>query len=116
MQAKSRLPTFLGLLALVGLAASATDSYGQLFEFCDDFGKSACQQRDPWEERIETDRHDFTQSAVTVGRGVVQFESGYYIYQWELSEGVTIAGATGFATNGYGDVGFLPDEQSRAVS
>lgn len=38
--------------------------------------------RDPWEERIETDRHDFTQSAVTVGRGVSQVEMGYsYFYK-----------------------------------
>ena len=26
--------------------------------------------RNPYEERIETDRHDFTQSPTTVGRGV----------------------------------------------
>lgn len=65
------------------LVASSTDSYGQpLFEFCDDFTKPACRQRDPFEERIETERHDFTQSAVTVGRGIVQLESGYsYFYK-----------------------------------
>lgn len=60
-----------------------SDSSGQpLLEFCDDFTKPASQQRDPFEERIETERHDFTQSAVTVGRGVVQVESGYsYFYK-----------------------------------
>lgn len=37
--------------------------------------------RDPFEERIETDRHDFTQSTTTVGRGVAQVEAGYtYFY------------------------------------
>ena len=36
------------------------------------------------EERITTDRHDFTQSAKTVGRGVLQVESGYtYFYKDE---------------------------------
>ena len=31
---------------------------------------------------METERHDFTQSAVTVGRGIVQVESGYsYFYK-----------------------------------
>ncbi len=38
-------------------------------------------RRDPFEERIETERHDFTQSTRTVGRGVAQIESGYsYFY------------------------------------
>lgn len=41
-----------------------------------------CPQRDPYEERIETERHDFTQSTKTVGRGVFQIESGYsYFYK-----------------------------------
>jgi hypothetical protein len=52
-----------------------------MFEFCDDIAKPWYCQRDPCEERIETERHDFTQSAFTVGRGVVQLESGYtYIF------------------------------------
>lgn len=180
------------------------------FAFCDDFGKPAKLQRDPYEERIETERHDFTQSAFTVGRHVVQLESGYsyfykdnldetesshtfpemllriglsediefrarwnyvwqvitdepdesgsedlrlslkwqitrpeetsllptsaletritaptggevytteqvefsldYIYQWQLTECMTIAGSTGFATNGFGDFGLVPSE------
>jgi hypothetical protein len=186
----------------------ANEACAQLtFEFCDDFCKSAEEQRDPYEERIETERHDFTQSAVTVGYRVVQIEGGYsyfykdsegeiesshttpelllrlgltediefrlrwnntwsfidvepdrigsedlrfslklqmtrqcpcgylptsalelrgsaptggdafstdraefgldYVYQWELWEGVTLAGSTGFGTNGFGDFGFV---------
>jgi hypothetical protein len=198
-------------IAFIGsIAVSATDLYGEPFEFCDDFTKPLHCQRDAWEERIETERHDFTQSAVTVGRGVVQVESGYtyfykdadeeiesahtfpemllrvglsediefrvrwdyawqfidespddigaedlrfsikfqltrqhcgsrvptsalelrgsaptggeaftteqvefsldYIYEWDLAEGVTIAGSTGFGTNGFGDFGLIPEE------
>jgi Putative MetA-pathway of phenol degradation len=197
------------VLAGTFVTASA-DSHGQWFEFCDDFTKPWCQQRDPWEERIETERHDFTQSAVTVGRGVVQLEGGYsyfykdtgdevesshtfpemllrvglsediefrlrwnyawqfiedepdrigaedltfslkfqmtrqsccgclptsalevrgtaptggdafsadqvgysfdYIYQWDLCEGVTLAGSTGFGTNGFADFGLAAEE------
>lgn len=180
-----------------------------MFEFVDDFGKSSAAQRSPWDERIETERHDFTQSAVTVGRGVVQLESGYtyfykdadqeiehshtfpemmlrvglsediefrlrwnhvwqsiddedlsgaedlryslklqmtqqcgygcrptsalelrgtaptggsefstnqaefsldYIYQWRVGDRATVAGSTGFGSNGYADFGLLPDE------
>lgn len=193
------------LLCQVGVTAS----HAQLFEFCDDFSKSASQQRDPWEERIETERHDFTQSAVTVGRHVLQVEGGYsyfykdaeeeiesshtgpemlfrvglsediefrlrwnyvwqfiedepdrigsedlryslklqmtrqaedswlptsalelrasapsggdefttrrvefgldYIYQWELTDVLTLAGSTGYVTDGFGDFGLIPD-------
>ncbi len=46
------------------------------FLFLDDFCHPHCA-RDPYEERIETERHDFTQSTKTVGRGVVQLEGGY---------------------------------------
>lgn len=182
----------------------------QGIEFLNDFSTPLDQQRDPFEERIETERHDFTQSAVTVGRGVMQIESGYsyfykdeeeeienahtfpemlfrvgltediefrirwnyvwiftdeeesrigsedlryslkfqitrqpddsliptsalevrgsaptggnpfttgrvefsldYIYQWQLTEGLTLAGSTGMGTDGYADFGLLPDE------
>jgi len=38
-------------------------------------------RRDPFEERIETERHDFTQSTKTVGYHVAQSEAGYsYFY------------------------------------
>ena len=74
---------FLSIVLLVASAVSARESYGQrLFSFADDFHKSACCQRNGWEERIETERHDFTQSATTVGRGILQVESGYsYFYK-----------------------------------
>ena len=71
------------LVLLFGLLSGyPTASYGQMFEFCDDFTKCGCCQHNPWEERIETERHDFTQSAVTVGCGVFQLEGGYsYFYK-----------------------------------
>ncbi|WP_425395067.1 transporter [Aeoliella sp.] len=199
-----------GFVLAVVLFASPSACLGQLFEFCDDFTKPYCCQRDPFEERIETERHDFTQSAVTVGRGILQVEAGYsyfyhdteeetesahttpelmlrwgitediefrvrwnhvwvfaededdrigsediryalklqmtrqtcdgllptsalevrgsaptggeafttgraefdidYIYQWELREGLTIAGSTGIGSDGFGDFGLIPDE------
>ncbi len=38
-------------------------------------------------QRIETDRHDFTQSTETVGQGIAQFEAGYtYFYDEEDGE------------------------------
>ena len=203
-----RLVHCFALAFLGGLATAATDVRGQMFEFCDDFAKPWYCQRDPWEERIETERHDFTQSAFTVGRGVVQLESGYtyifnddhgeiesshtfpemmlrvglsediefrvrwnyvwqfideapdrigsedlryslkfqmtrqsgflpssalelrgtaptgaeefstkqvefsfdYIYEWKLSRGATVAGSTGFGTNGFADFGLVGEE------
>lgn len=60
-------------------------------KFLDDLG-SLCQgdfksERDPYDERIETERHDFTQSTKTVGAGVVQVEAGYsYFYKDEDDE------------------------------
>lgn len=52
--------------------------------FLDDllsFPRGTCR-RNPYEERMETERHDFTQSTTTVGRGVFQVESGYlYLYK-----------------------------------
>ncbi len=57
-------------------------------KFLDDlFNWGKGSTRDPWEERIETERHDFTQSATTVGRGVSQVELGYsYFYRDEDEE------------------------------
>jgi hypothetical protein len=78
---RTRFGQRLAAVVVGFLSTWATDVRGQLFEFCDDFGKCCCQQRNPWEERIETERHDFTQSAVTVGRHVAQIELGYtYFY------------------------------------
>jgi len=91
--AKFLLPQFLVSVGIGCLVTSA--SYGEtLFEFCDDFTKPAHCERDPYEERIETERHDFTQSATTVGRGVFQVESGYS-YFYKDNEGVIEASHTG---------------------
>ena len=200
-----------GLLCMSMCTVHSKSSAGEfpfLFEFMDDFCKPACRQRDPFEERIETERHDFTQSATTVGRHMMQVETGYSyfykktseetesshtfpemllrvgitediefrlrwnhawkfieeeedligsedlrysvklqltrqeepswiptaaieirgsaptgstfstgdaefscdtIYQWQLAEGFTFAGSTGFGTNGFGEFGLLPD-------
>jgi hypothetical protein len=77
-----RIRHCLAIVLIGSSSASATAVHGQLFEFCDDFAKPWCQQRNPWEERIETERHDFTQSAITVGRHVAQLEGGYtYFYK-----------------------------------
>ena len=83
---KIRIGTCLLSAALVlVLALSALADFS--LEFCDDIGKSPFQQRDPYEERIETERHDFTQSAVTVGRHVFQIESGYsFFYRDNVDE------------------------------
>lgn len=82
---------FLHALAILGLlcgfqASSSAQEFGgePRIKFLDDifhpFASSA--GRDPFEERIETERHDFTQSTTTVGRGVVQVEGGYsYFYK-----------------------------------
>jgi len=55
-------------------------------KFLDDLAHPCCpdSHRNPYEERIETERHDFTQSTTTVGRGIFQLESGYtYFYKHE---------------------------------
>ena len=51
--------------------------------FLDDlFCPCSGSARNPYEERIETERHNFTQSATTVGCGVFQVEGGYsYFYK-----------------------------------
>jgi hypothetical protein len=68
-------------MVMVGCLGASATSFGRWFEFSDDFNKPWAQQRNPWEERIETERHDFTQSAITVGRHVAQIEGGYtYLY------------------------------------
>lgn len=72
-----------GFCLYISMSASqCVAQSGCLFEFLDDFAKPCHCQRNPWEERIETERHDFTQSATTVGRGVAQIEGGYtYFYK-----------------------------------
>jgi hypothetical protein len=198
-------------VALLAFAFPAASFAAYPFEFCDDLLGDG-NYKNPYEERIETERHDFTQSATTVGRGVVQIEAGYtffyhdqdgeietahtgpesmfrfglsddiefrlrwdyawqaidgqveesgaedlrwsfklqiteqdecscrptsaleinssvptggedwttgrvgigldYIYQWEVAEGTTVAGSTGFATDGFADFGLLPEDQA----
>lgn len=68
---------------------SETCDWEPRLKFADDLlcGLHAAGYRDPYEERIETERHDFTQSTKTVGRGVVQLEAGYtYFYKDEDEE------------------------------
>jgi hypothetical protein len=56
--------------------------------FLDDLccGLRVSSQRNPYEERIETERHDFTQSTKTVGRGVIQLEGGYTYFYKDFEE------------------------------
>ncbi len=81
------LLVFLVIIGIdTGYAQECCDDAGcwPQLKFLDDLGRigSPCPQRDPYDERIETERHDFTQSTKTVGRGVVQVESGYsYFYK-----------------------------------
>lgn len=89
---RNRLQLLTKVLGAVLLCPAL--SHGQLFEFCDDFTKPARCQRDPFEERIETERHDFTQSATTVGRGIVQIESGYSYFYKDTEEEIESAHAT----------------------
>jgi len=65
-------------------------------KFLDDLwclGRTA-GHRDPFEERIETDRHDFTQSTTTVGRGVAQVEAGYTYFYFDNKEEIEQAHTT----------------------
>ena len=55
-----------------------------LDDLTDCFRPVSC--RDPYKERIETERHDFTQSTTTVGRGVFQLESGYTYFHKDEGE------------------------------
>jgi hypothetical protein len=70
------------LLATLALNAFASQAISQesRIRFLDDLVFRDTPDRDPWEERIETERHDFTQSSKTVGRLVAQVESGYTYY------------------------------------
>ena len=78
------LPLLLSLAAHAQNFAPA-DWHGKpRLKFLDDLRHpfSTYGESDPYEARIETERHDFTQSTTTVGRGVVQVEAGYtYFYK-----------------------------------
>jgi hypothetical protein len=87
--------TTCALLSVVTSFAAAQEQhccepYGDepRIKFLDDLlGGFREASRDPYEERIETERHDFTQSTKTVGRGVAQLEAGYtYFYNDEDDE------------------------------
>jgi len=77
-------------LMLLPVANPASLSAEEPFlRFLDDIGLAERHgpERDPYEERIETERHDFTQSTVTVGKGVFQIEGGYtFFYKDEDAE------------------------------
>jgi hypothetical protein len=66
-------------LSTFNLACSVASAECWL-SFCDDLFGGDFDCENPYAERIETERHDFTQSAVTVGRGVVQIEGGYSFF------------------------------------
>lgn len=85
-----RIAWALGAVTLCALftgmenSASAQEgAEGPRIKFLDDiFHPFTSSGRNPYEERIETERHDFTQSATTVGRHVLQIEAGYsYFYK-----------------------------------
>ncbi|XZE54325.1 transporter [Planctomycetaceae bacterium SH139] len=78
----ARMLVTIFMLAFITLVyGDEVKSAGPLgIEFLDDFTKPREAQRQPFEERIETERHDFTQSATTVGRGITQVEAGYSFF------------------------------------
>jgi hypothetical protein len=95
----SKLPLVISLLLAAvapGLTAQAQNGCCRnccedepFLRFLDDLRCFPCGtcERNPYQERMETERHDFTQSTTTVGRGVFQLESGYlYLYKDEGGE------------------------------
>lgn len=88
MSGRHRVQRTLVAVACTFFLALTTEVYGEpILAFLDDFGKPAHCQREAREERIETERHDFTQSTTTVGRRVAQVEAGYsYFYKDDNSE------------------------------
>ena len=85
-----KLSVAITCLLACGLLSSTVSARGKerrsgepFLRFLDDLLRpfDSSRESDPFAERIETDRHDFTQSTKTVGRGVVQLEAGYsYFY------------------------------------
>lgn len=76
---------WMSLGSLHGEECRCEDEHREPFlKFLNDFHclRHGLSYRDPYEERLETERHDFTQSTKTVGRGVAQVEAGYsYFYK-----------------------------------
>ena len=94
------LTTFCLLLSLLASTAAAQVEYSfsdenniastrgfadQYREFTEneelDFEFENGSENEPERERIETERHDFTQSTTVVGRGTTQVEFGYTFFQ-----------------------------------
>ena len=98
-----RFPLLMGFLASILSSATVAQAHrhqccrqGFCLKFIDDLGRMGRRdlRRDPFEERIETERHDFTQSTKTVGRGVVQIESGYSYFYKDKDEEIEQTHAT----------------------
>ena len=62
-------------------SASTPDFFRQQGEFAENTELNFERERESERERIETERHDFTQSTTVVGRGVTQVEFGYTFFQ-----------------------------------
>ena len=77
------VPLMLSMLCTEGVTAQQK---GLQPSFLGRFGEALRSTGTNERERIETDRHDFTQSTKTVGRGVFQIEGGYSFFR--RSEGV----------------------------
>lgn len=70
----------LTLIGMVGTSVSAQDGGWRLF--------GTTPRENPYDEPLVTDRPDFTEASSTVGRGVVQLETGYtYSYHDDESTG-----------------------------
>jgi hypothetical protein len=82
------VPACLILSTLLIVSGSSALAEEPFFRFLNDFHCRDCppEERNPYEERIETERHDFTQSTVTVGKGVFQVEGGYTFFYKDHEE------------------------------
>ena len=68
---------FAVVVFIAGLAAPTAADGEPFIKFWDDLHVFSYEStRDPYEERIETERQDCTKSTDTVGQGVVQTEAG----------------------------------------
>jgi hypothetical protein len=71
LQIMNRLHFLACLVLATGLLSSNSSTFAEepFLRFLDDLHGEDCPnlERDPYEERIETERHDFTQSTITVG-------------------------------------------------
>jgi len=90
LQIMNRLHFFACLILATGLLSPGSSTFAEepFLRFLDDLhgADGPNLERDPYEERIETERHDFTQSTITVGRGVFQIEGGYSFFYKDQNE------------------------------